>query len=235
MRDGPHDRARRGHAPCKPRRGDHRGCKRRVGRATRGATRQAPPPCRGTSAPLVPALCLRRAYARGQTARTPPPQPLLPQPPRKGARTARRRRGDMGGGQRTDQNAGGRDGRRVVKTPGSRSPKKKTKQANAPQQGQTAETDGTRQELGARQGAREWGTPLGKKAGRQGPTPQRTGRGRGDNSPQETLVRYPTSGVWPPPPCPYWPHLSAGNKVGYARDRWPAARGGTGQGGGQWA
>ena len=33
---------------------------------------------------------------------------------------------------------------------------------------------------------------------------------------------------WAPPRCPYRPHLSAGNKVGYARDRWPAARGGTG-------
>ena len=44
-------------------------------------------------------------------------------------------------------------------------------------------------------------------------------------------MRYPTSGVWGPPRCPYRPHLSASNNVGYARDRWPAARGGTGLGG----
>ena len=69
--------------------------------------------------------------------------------------------------------------------------------------------------------------PLGMKEGEQGPT----GGGRGDKSPRTTLVRYPTSGVWGPPRCPYRPHLSASKKVGYARDRWPAARGGTGLGG----
>ena len=47
-RDEPHDRARRGHAPCKPRRGDRREGGRRVERATTGATRRTPPPpCRG--------------------------------------------------------------------------------------------------------------------------------------------------------------------------------------------
>ena len=51
VRDRPHDRAQREHAPCKPQQGDHRGCDRTVGRATTGATRLAPPPiCRGTSA-----------------------------------------------------------------------------------------------------------------------------------------------------------------------------------------
>ena len=64
VRDGPHDRARRKHAPCKPQRGGHRGCERRVGRATTGATRQAPPPpAEGQVPRLVPAPCLRRAYA----------------------------------------------------------------------------------------------------------------------------------------------------------------------------
>ena len=39
VRDEPHDRAQRKHAPCKPQRGDHRGCNRRKGRVTTGATR----------------------------------------------------------------------------------------------------------------------------------------------------------------------------------------------------
>ena len=99
VRDGPHDRAQWEHAPCTPQRGDHRGCDRRVGRATTGATRQAPPPpAEGQVPRLVPAPCSRRAYARGQAARPPPPpNPLLLHPPKKGARTARRQRGDMGG------------------------------------------------------------------------------------------------------------------------------------------
>ena len=79
VRDGPHDRARRKHAPCKPQRGGHRGSERRVGRATTGATRQAPPPCRGTSAApracAVLATCLRR---RTDIEGAPPP----PSPPR---------------------------------------------------------------------------------------------------------------------------------------------------------
>ena len=61
VRDGPHDRARREHAPCKPQRGDHRGCERRVGRATTGATRHAPPSAEGQVPRVVPAPCLRRA------------------------------------------------------------------------------------------------------------------------------------------------------------------------------
>ena len=92
-----------------------------------GSHTASPPPLAEGQVPrLVPAPCLRRAYARGRTARTPPPpHPLLPHPPRKGARTARRWRGDMGGGQRTDRHAGRRDGRRAVE-------EKKTKQTNAP-------------------------------------------------------------------------------------------------------
>ena len=58
-----------------------------------------PPPCRGTSdaprACAVLATCLRQ---RTDSEDAPPPNPLLPHPPRKGARTARRRRGDIGGG-----------------------------------------------------------------------------------------------------------------------------------------
>ena len=59
VRDQPHDRAQREHAPCKPQRGDHRGCNRRKGRVTTGATRQAPPPKRRDK---CRATCLRRAY-----------------------------------------------------------------------------------------------------------------------------------------------------------------------------
>ena len=133
MRDGPHDRARRKHAPCKPQRGGHRGCERRVGRATTGATRQAPPPCRGTSAApracAVLAGCLRkRTDSEGA-----PPHPLLPHPPRKGARTARRWRGDMGGGGRGQTDAPGGEtgvGRRRRKKKKER--KQRTKQNNAP-------------------------------------------------------------------------------------------------------
>ena len=86
VRDGPHDRARRKHAQCKPQRGGHRGCKRRVGRATTGATRQAPPPpCRGTSAApracAVLATCLRQ---RTDSEGAPPPTPFSPTHPGKG-------------------------------------------------------------------------------------------------------------------------------------------------------
>ena len=80
---------------------------------------------------------------------------------------------------------------------------------------------------GRGKGGRHWGRKLGGRDQRR----SERGGGRGDKSPQKTLVRYPTSGVWGPPRCPYRPHLSAGNKVDYARDRWPAARGGTGLGG----
>ena len=130
VRDGPHDRARRKHAPCKPQRGGHRGSERRVGRATTGATRHAPLPCRGTSAApracAVLATCLRR---RKDSEGAPPP--LLPHPPRKGARTAGRKRGDTGGGQRTDRRAGGRDGRRAVET---KKKQPRTKHTDAPEE-----------------------------------------------------------------------------------------------------
>ena len=124
VRDGPHDRARRKHAPCKPQRGDHRRCERRVGRATTGATRQAPPPpAEGQVPRLMPAPCLRRAYARGRTARVPPPPtPFSPTHPGKGRGQRGGGEGTWGGGQRTDRHARGRDGRRAVETE-----KKKTK------------------------------------------------------------------------------------------------------------
>ena len=81
MRDEPHDRARRGHAPCKPRRGDHRGCGRRVEGATKGAARQTPPPpSRGTGA--APRACDARATERKRQA--PPPPPHASAPPRVG-------------------------------------------------------------------------------------------------------------------------------------------------------
>ena len=88
VRDGPHDRARREHAPCKPQRGDHRGCERRVERATTEATRHAPPPpAKGQVPRLVPAPCLRRACdmratkGRRQAPPPPPPQTHTPPPP----------------------------------------------------------------------------------------------------------------------------------------------------------
>ena len=159
---------------------------------------------------LVPAPCFRRACAKGRTARTPPPPaPFSYAHPQKG----RKRRGDSEGTW-----GGGR--KKKTQNEQQRAP---TRQSRGRQQGQT----GHGGSQGAQQGARDRGTPLRTKAGRQGPT----GGGRGDKSPRTTLVRYPTSGVWGPPRCPYRPHLSASNKVGYARDRWPAARGGTGLGG----
>ena len=94
VRDEPHDRAQREHAPCKPQRGDHRGCDRRRGRVTTGATRQAPPPSRGTSAApracAVLATCLRR---RTDSEDAPPPAPFSSTHPRKG----RGQRGDSEG------------------------------------------------------------------------------------------------------------------------------------------
>ena len=88
VRDGPHDRARREHALCKPQRGDHRGCERRVGRATTGATRHAPPPCRGTGAAphacAVLASCLRHACNEGKTTSPPLPRTHTSAPPRVG-------------------------------------------------------------------------------------------------------------------------------------------------------
>ena len=162
---------------------------------------------------LVPAPCLRRACAVGRTATTPPPPaPFSSTHPQKGR------------GQRGDSEGTWGGGRRKKKNKQQRTP---TRQSRGKQQGQTKHGGSQ----GARQGAQDRGTPLGTKARRQGPTPQRTGGSRGDKSPRKTLVRYPTSGVWGPPRCPYRPHLSASNKVGYARDRWPAAGGGTGLGG----
>ena len=213
--DGPHDRAQREHAPCKPQQGDHRCCDRRRGRVTTGATRQAPPPCRGTSAApracAVLATCLRQ---RTDSDDAPPP-PSPPPTQERGEDSEETARGLGGGaedrpkprGERREASGRGKKNKKKQRTP--------TRQSRGRQQGQTGH--GRSQE--ARQGARKRGTPLGKKTRRQGPTPQQTGGGRGDKSPQMTLVRYP-----------YRPHLSAGNKVGYTRDRWPAARGGTGLG-----
>ena len=120
------------HALCKPQRGDHRGCDRRVGRATTGATRQAPPhlqrdKCR--------ASCLHRARdvltPEDRLRGSPPP------PPQRGDSE-----GTWGGGRgQTDTPRG--------ETSGERWRKKKTKETNAPQQGQTAGADGTRQEPGS--------------------------------------------------------------------------------------
>ena len=80
VRDEPHSRARRGRAPCKPRRGDHRGCGRRKAGATKGAARQPPPPpCRGTGA--APRACDARATEGKRQA---PPPHHATAPPRVG-------------------------------------------------------------------------------------------------------------------------------------------------------
>ena len=148
--------------------GGHRGCERRVGRATTGATRQAPPPtCRGTSAApsacAVLATCLRQ---RTDSEDAPPPPPHSPPPTHESGEDGE----GTWGGQRTDRNAGGRDEWRAVEVL-----KKKNKgHQRAREDRQQGQTGRGRSEE-ARQGARERGTPLGKKAGRQGPTPQRTG------------------------------------------------------------
>ena len=180
-----------------------------------GATRQAPPPSGGTSAApracAVLTTCLRN---RADSEDAPPPPPPSPPPTHKKGEDSEETARGHGGGQ----------GKKKTQNKQQRTP---TRQSRGRQQGQT----GHGGSQGARQGARDRGMPLGTKARRQGPTPQRTGGSRGDKSPRKTLVRYPTSGVSAPPRCPYRPHLSASNKVGYARDRWPAARGGTGLGG----
>ena len=117
VRDKPHDRAHREHAPCRPQRGDHQGCNRRKGRVTAGATRRAPPPQRRDK---CRASCLRRAYdVLAQLL------PLLLHPPTKRAMTARRQRGDKGGGRKKKKKK-----------------KQATKDTNTPEQGQTAGADG---------------------------------------------------------------------------------------------
>ena len=205
--EGRDDRAQGGHAPCKPPRGDRRGCNRRKGRVTTGAARQPPPPQRRDK---CRASCLRRAsdvLAKKGGQREcppPPPAPFSNAHPQKG----RGQRGDSG---RTWEK----------KKTQSEQPRTPTRQSRDGQQGQT----GHGGSQGAQQGARV--SAPGDESWDAGTN----GGGRGDKSPRTTLVRYPTSGVWGPLRCPYRPHLSASNKVGYARDRWPAARGGTGLGG----
>ena len=192
-------------------------------------TASPPPPCRGTrSAPracAVLATCLRQ---RTDSEDAPPPSPPPSPPPiqEMGEDSEETARGH-GGGQRIDRNAGGRDERRAVEVK-----KNKTKDTNAPEQGQIAGADGTRQEPGSTaRGAGKGDTP-GEESWEGGTNTAANGGARADKSPQKTLVRYLTSGVRGPPRCPYRPHLSAGNTVGYARYRSPAARGGTGLGGG---
>ena len=184
-------------------------------------------PCR------VPVPCLRRAYAGGRATRAHPP-PLAPT-----SRTHQgQRRGQRGDGEgrtaRTPpppasysdahpQKGRGRREKKKIKIKKkktqSEQPRTPTCRSRDRQQGQTGQGGSQ----GAQQGARAPGDES-RGAGTNG-------GGRGDEGPRTTLVRYQTSGVWGPPRCPYRPHLSASNKVGYARDRWPAARGGTGLGG----
>ena len=193
---------------------------------TMGATRQAPPPpCRGTSAApracAVLATCLRQ---RTDSEDAPPPAPSPPPTQERGQDSEETARGHGGGGRgQTKTPRGG--------TRGERS-KKKNKGHHHARAG--ADSRGRRDMAGARKhgkGRGKVGRPWRLKVGGRDQRRSERGGGRDDKSPQKTLVRYPTSGVWEPPRCPYRPHLSPGNKVGYARDRWPAAQGGTGLGG----
>ena len=136
----------------------------------------------------------------------------------------------QGGGRRADHNAGGRDGRRAVETPEPKKKKKKAKQRTRVGK-ESRDGRGTARARERGKGRGKGGSPGDECGEAWTNTAANGGGGRGDKGPQGTLVRYPTSGVWPPPRCPYRPHLSAGNKVGYARDRWQAARGGSGLGG----
>ena len=133
-------------------------------------TASPPSPAEGQVTRLVPAPCLRRAYARGQTARTPPPPPPPSPPPaqERGEDSEETARGHGGGAEDRPTRRGER---RAASGGDTRQPNKK-KQSKP--------------------------TCLGKTAGRQGP--QRTGGGRGDKSPRETLVRYPDlRGLGAPP------------------------------------
>ena len=117
------------------------GCDRRKGRVKTGATRKPPPLQRDKCR----TLCLRRACdvltpGEGRRGRPPPLPPSPPPTQERGEDSEETARGH-GGGQRTDRNAGGRDEKRAVK--------KKTKDTNTPEQGQTAGADGTWREPGS--------------------------------------------------------------------------------------
>ena len=165
VRDGPHDRAQREHAPCTPQRGDHRGCDRRVGRATTGATRQAPPPPAEGQVPcLIPAPCSRRAYARGQAARTPPrPTPFSSTHPRKGRGQPGDSEGTWGGAEDRPKCRGGR---RVASGGDAKKKKKKKKGHRRARAGTNSR--GRRDTAGARKHGKErrkGGHPWGRKLG----------------------------------------------------------------------
>ena len=160
MRDEPHDRAQREHAPCKPQQGEQPGVDRRKGRVTTGATRQAPPSSAGTSAApracAVLATCLRY--------RTDGEDALLPAlfsctHPRKVRGQQRDSEGTWGGAEDRPKRRGER-----------REAKKKTKKNNKGHQHARAEADsrGRRDMPGARKhgkgretGGRPWGRKLG--------------------------------------------------------------------------
>ena len=173
VRDGPHDRAQREHAPCTPQRGDHRGCDRRVGRATTGATRQAPPPpAEGQVPRLVPAPCSRRAYARGQAARTPPPTPFSSTHPRKGRGQRGDSEGTWGGAEDRPKRRGGR---RVASGGDAKKKNKGHQRARA-----GTDSRGRRDTAGARKhgkGRGKGGHPWGRKLG--GGDQHRSERGGG--------------------------------------------------------
>ena len=124
------------------------------------------------------------------------PHPLLPHPPRKGARTARRQQGDMGGGRGRTETPGGEKGGERRRRQAAGAQKKKTQQTNAPEQGQTAETDGTRQEPGsAARGAGKGDTP-GEESGEAG-TNTAANRGGGGCGPSRPRRWDPMRSWWP--------------------------------------
>ena len=141
-----------------------------------------PPPCRGTSA--APHVCAVLATCLRQRTDSEDAPPPTPFSPTHLGKV----RGQRGDGEGT---WGG--GRGQTDAPGG-------------------ETGGGRWRRGKKNQEQSKASCQGKKARRQGPIPRRTGGGRGDMGPQETPVRYPTSGVWGPqrrnPPPPLQPSAS---------------------------
>ena len=160
---------------ARPQGGDHRGCEQRVGRATRGATRQTPPP---PAEGQVPRACTAAPQQKPEDRQQGRPlQPPLPHPPRTGARTARGQRGDMGGGAQGGPQRPG--GRRAASGGDARARKKKGK---AKQRTRVAkESRDGRAAAGARERGKErgkGGSP-GDKSGEAGTNTAANGGGPG--------------------------------------------------------
>ena len=154
-------------------------------------TASTPPICRETSAApracTVLATCIRQRT--GSEDAPPPPPPSPPPSQERGEDSEETARGH-GDGQRTDRNAGGRDEWRAVEV------QKKKKGHQRARAG--TDSRGRRDTAGARKhgkGRGKGGHPWGRKLGGRDQHRSERGGGRGDKSPQKTLVRYATSGV----------------------------------------